>query len=361
MKSKQFTYKHVGENTRSGQERINGGSDPILEQRYIFSGNTTQRMADFLVNAPQFEPIDILVSQLDRHAVKKALEYIEQGVAKSLFIDSGAYSIHSLGFEKVSNGKFATKDEFIDEYIEYVNGFDDNVLAVAQVDTIPGVFKKPKSPEDYVESAELSWQNFLYMYPKMKSPDKLIAVFHQGESFDHLGRMLEWRDPDGNQLPYVGISPSNDRPVGEKDVYLRDVYNYIAASSNPKVKTHLFGYTSLQGLEKFPWYSCDSTSHRQRSAFCKVFFEKWGTVSLSRTREVKSKHDKMFLEVADEQTIQEMKDIVEGYGLNLDLLQEDSAARVAVDVLEIQKYLRLHPYRPEKLTRQKSLFKLKGA
>lgn len=331
-----------------------------MERHYIFSGTLVQSMVDYLLNAPQFEPIDMLVSQLDRSGVDKAVEYIEMGLAKSLFIDSGAYSIHSQGFDKVNKGRFANINEFIDEYIEYANSLDDKIIAVAQVDHIPGVFKQPKKPEDYVESAELSWENFLYMYPKMKSPEKLIAVFHQGESFDVLGKMLEWKDPNGNPLPYIGISPSNDRAVGEKDVYLKEVYDFIAKSSNPNVKTHLFGYTSLGGLPKFPWYSCDSTSHRQRSAYNKVFFAKWGTVSFSTTREVRAKSDKMFLEVADEKTRQELIDIVEGYNVPISEIPISSSARTAVDILEIQKYMREHPYSPSNLMRQKKLFKLKG-
>ena len=128
---------------------------------------------------------------------------MDKGVVKSLFIDSGAYSVHSQGFEKVSKGRFNTFEEMVDEYIHYVNGLDDKIIAVAQFDHIPGVFKQPKKPEDYVESAKLSWDNFLYMYPKMKSPEKLIAVFHQGESFEHLGKMLEWKDDQGQTLSQV--------------------------------------------------------------------------------------------------------------------------------------------------------------
>ena len=32
--------------------------------------------------------------------------------------------------------------EMVDEYIDYVNGIDDKIIAVAQFDHIPGVFKK---------------------------------------------------------------------------------------------------------------------------------------------------------------------------------------------------------------------------
>lgn len=323
---------------------------------YIFSGSLTDKMVDYLLAIPQFEPMDMLVTQLDRGSITKAIERMDKGLIKSLFIDSGAYSVHSQGFEKVSAGRFNTFDEMVDEYIDYVNGIDDKIIAVAQFDHIPGVFKKAKRPEDFVESAELSWQNFLYMYPKMKSPEKLIAVFHQGESFEHLQNMLDWKDSNGNKLAYIGISPSNDRDVREKDVYLENVYDFIAKSSNPEVHTHLFGYTSLPGLKKFPWYSCDSVSHRLRAAYNKVFTNEWGVVSLSKTRSSSSKGDRCFVEMCDEINIKKFTDLVASYNFTVEQLQEDSAARTAVDILEVQKFIRENPYKPANLKKTRKLF-----
>ena len=326
------------------------------EQHYIYSGSLTTQMVEKFMAAPQFEKIDVLVSQLDRSGVDKMIEYMDRGLVKSLFIDSGAYSVHSQGFEKVSKGRFATFNDMVDEYIDYVNGLDDKILAVAQFDHIPGVFRQSKTPEDYIESAKLSWDNFLYMYPKMKSPEKLIAVYHQGESFEHLHKMLDWRDENGNPLPYIGISPSNDRSVSEKDVYLKEVYDFIAKSSSPNVKTHLFGYTSLPGLPKFPWYSADSTSHRLRAAYNKVFTIKWGTISLSLTRETTTKADRAFTETADPDTLKEFTDIIESYGLTLEEVLNESYARTVFDMLQIQQYVRENPYKPANIVRQKRLF-----
>ena len=323
---------------------------------YIFSGSLTDKMVEYLLAIPQFEPMDILVSQLDRGSITKMLERKKQGLVKSLFIDSGAYSVHSQGFEKVSGGRFSTFDAMVDEYIDYVNGIDDSVIAVAQFDHIPGVFKQPKRPEDFVESAKLSWENFLYMYPKMKSPEKLIAVFHQGESFDHLKNMIEWVDDNGNKLSYIGISPSNDRDVREKDVYLNNVYDFIAKSSNPNVKTHLFGYTSLPGLKKFPWYSCDSVSHRLRPAYNKIFTNEWGVISLSKTRSTTSKGDRCFLEMCDEATLKKFTDLAASYNFTPEQLQEDSAARTAFDVVEVQKFVKENPYKRSNVKKSIKLF-----
>lgn len=321
------------------------------EQHYIFSGSLTQAMVDYLKQIPAFEKMDVLVSQLDRSGVKTMLKYKhEDGIIKSLFIDSGAYSEHSQGIKLD-----------VDEYIDYVNSFDDDIIAIAQCDHIPGVFQKPKKPEDYVESAELSWNNYLYMRDKLKSPDKLVAVFHQGESFEHLDRMLDWRGPNGEKLMYLGVSPSNDRAVSSKDVYIKEVYDHIAKSSNPNVKTHLFGYTSLPGLPKFPWYSCDSVSHRLRAAYNKVFTNKWGIISFSKTRSARTKADMSILDVADSDTLKELTDWAASYGFTLDQICEESSARTAADICEVQRYMREHPYKPENMKRSIKLFAIGGA
>lgn len=322
----------------------------ISERKYIFSGSLTQAMSDHLLrlrNEGKFEPVDVLVSQLDRSSVKTMLKNIEMGVAKSLFIDSGAYSEHSQGI-KID----------VDEYIEYVNSLDEYIIAAAQVDHIPGVFRQPKKPEDYEESARLSWENFLYMYPKMKSPEKLIAVFHQGESFEHLQNMLDWVDDQGNKLSYIGISPSNDRATSDKDVYLSNVYDFIAKSSNPDVRTHLFGYTAITGLPKFPWYSCDSTSHRLRAAYNKIYTNKWGTISMSRTRSASDMASRHFPSIVDADTLKEFTELASYYGFTLEELESSSSCRTVMDMCEVQRYLREHPYKKENLRRSKRLFEI---
>lgn len=318
-------------------------------KHYVFSGGLVESMVSYLEKAPQFEPIDVLVSQLDRSSIKKMIEYIHRGVVKSLFIDSGAFSQHT--------GKCGHID--VDEYIDFVNSIDDYTWAVAQVDTLPGTFGKPKSPEDYINSADKSWENFLYMYPKMKSPEKLIPVFHFGESIhDTLGRMLEWKDGNGRPLDKVGLSPANDTSQNVKDIYLKECYDFIAGSSNPKVKTHLFGCTSLQALAKFPCYSADSVSHRLRSGYLKVLTLKWGTISLSdKSRSNKAKSNRSFLQTCDEATYREFSDLAESYGLSVELLKTDNSARVAFDILETQRAVKgPYQYKPENLKRSKKLF-----
>jgi len=319
----------------------------VIIERYYFSGSLTDEMHDLLLNMPDFEPIDILISQLDRKAIERNIEWKHQGFCKTLFIDSGAYSVHT------GNAKITP-----DEYIEYINSISEDVDVFAQLDKIPGTFRVPKSPEDYVESARLSWENFLYMRSKLKEPEKLMPVMHAGESFDHLKMMLEWRDENGKQLEWIGLSPANDSSQQTKDVYLRNCEDIIRASSNPTVKTHLYGMTSLDSLSKYHCYSADSISHRLIAGYCKVMSPTFGVVSVSkrhRTSAVKSNYS--FLETADDYNLNILRKEVEECNLTMDQICEKSAARVVFTMHTIQKLMRTkYKYSSGNIKRAKRFF-----
>lgn len=334
--------------------------------RYIFSGNLTDTMVEMLLRVPWFEPMDVLVSQLDRGTINKMLGYKERGAVKSLFIDSGAYSVYT--------GKKSHLD--VDEYIKYVNGLDEHIYAVAQADTIPGKFGVAKTTEDYIESADKSWENYLYMRKRMKSPEKLIPVFHFGESFDTLRRMLDYRDPEVSEhskvhsdvlgemymdrVNIVGLSPANDSAQKDKDLYLGQCYDFISRSSYPDVKTHLFGMTSLPSLAKFPYYSADSVSHRLRAAYNKIFTRKWGVISLTdKSRVSKTKSNMSFYKTCDAATRKEFDEFLASYKFTFEEVQNDNAARTCIDICETQQAVKNEfAYKPTNKLKAKRLFSI---
>ena len=315
----------------------------------MFSGSLTDEMHDMLLDMPNFEPLDILISQLDRSAIKKAIEWKKDGFCRWLFIDSGAFSIHT-----------GNANTTVEEYLEYLNSIDDYIDVCAQLDTIPGHFGQPKSKEDYEESAKKSWENFLYMRTKMKSPQKLMPVFHFGEDFSALENMLTWRDENGDYLDYVGISPANDASQADKNAYLQNVADTIKKSNNPNVKTHLYGMTSLDALSKYPCYSADSISHRLISGYAKVLSINFGIISVSKkSRTVKNKSNMSFIETADEYNMKKLTDEIESLGLTLEKIQESSSARVVMTMHNIQKLIKTkYAYKEGNLRRSKKLFKL---
>mgnify|MGYP003366771649 CR=1 FL=1 len=318
-------------------------------EKYVFSGSLTDEMHDMLINMPDFESLDILISQLDRSAIKKTIQWKRQGFCRWLFIDSGAFSIHT--------GKANTT---VDEYLDFLNSIDDDIDVCAQLDTIPGRFGQPKSKEDYEESAQKSWDNFLYMRTKMKSPEKLMPVFHFGEDFSALQRMLTWRDENGQLLSYIGISPANDASQADKNAYLQNVADTIKASDNPNVKTHLYGMTSLDALSKYPCYSADSISHRLISGYAKILSENFGVISVSKkSRTARNKSSMSFVETADEYNLNKLKSEINNLGFTLEQIQESSSARVAMTMHNIQKLIKTkYAYKPNNIVRNRRLFKL---
>lgn len=331
-------------------------------ERYVFSGSLTNEMHDMLSASPDFEPLDILITQLDRSAITKAIQWKKEGFCRWLFIDSGAFSVHT-GNGKLPGWKSSTPPTFRDwedAYIEYLNSIDEYIDVFAQLDTIPGKFQQPKTPEDYAESAKKSWENYLYMRSKVKSPGKCMPVFHFGEDFSVLKHMLEWKDENGEHLDYIGLSPANDVNVEMKDTYIDECNRIIAQSSNPNVKTHLYGYTSLEGLSKLACYSADSISHRLIAAYNKILSVNFGVISITkRSRTSNTKSNLSFVETCDEYNMSKLQDEIKHYGFTLDQLQESSSARVAFNMLNIQKLIRTrYAYDAKKIKRPMKLFNI---
>lgn len=210
---------------------------------------------------------DQLLSQLnERKAVMEWVEYkrAHPECRSKLFIDSGAFTAHTKG-----------KEVDVDAYINFMNEIDDQVYIFAQVDKIPGVWGQPKTPEQLAEAPILSWENYLYMVTRVNSPKKLLPIFHQGEDFKYLAQMLEYRYPEnvkdpscvGQPIDYIGISCNKEVSSGEWIEWFSKAFKMIRDSSNPNVKTHAFGMTSLRILEQFPFTSADSTSWVRTASF----------------------------------------------------------------------------------------------
>lgn len=318
-------------------------------EKYVFSGSLTTEMKDMLESCDDFEPLDMLVSQVDRGTVRQVIEWKKQGFCRWFFVDSGAFSYHT--------GKWKGT---VDDYIEFLNSIDGDFDVCAQLDTIPGHFGQPKKPEDYIESAEGSWENFLYMRTKVKSPNKVMPVFHMGEDVKYLKRMLEWTDENGNHLDYIGLSPANDASKRDRMLYLDNMYKIIHASSNPNVKTHIYGFTSLDAMAKFPCYSADSITHRLLAGYCKIItsMDENPIISISkRPRTSKAKSNWSFVDGADDFNLDRLKTEAASMNLTIDQLQTSVSARVVFNIKNIQRLIKTkYKYHEKNRVHPKKLF-----
>lgn len=260
---------------------------------------------------------------------------IENNKGGCLFLDSGAFSAHTKG---------AVID--VDQYIAYINEKDEHLACFAQLDTIPGEFGKPKTKEQLEEAPELSWQNYLYMVERVKSPEKLLPIFHMGEDFKHLRRMLEHTP----RIDYIGISPANDVSTVQKGYWIDEVFKVIKASSNPDIKTHAFGMTSLPLLEQYPFYSADSTSWLMNGRNGNIM-SKYGTLILSANQ----KSDPDHVMNMPEAFRKELEEYVQQYGYDLQTLSENYKARMIFNIRYLVEWAANYQYKP-KTVKQNKLF-----
>lgn len=200
----------------------------------------------------------LLYSQINNRRV--LLNRFKAPTNGKLLVDSGAHSAHTKGIQLD-----------LEEYIGFVNDNIDKMTLYVQVDKIPGVYRMPKTAKDWADAPRLSWENYLYMREKSKDPNKLIPVFHQGEDFKWLENMCNYTFSDGTHIPYIGLSPRGDVSLSAKYDFSAECFAVIQRSKNPNVKTHAFGATSLEMLERLPYTSADSTTWVLVSAYGQVW------------------------------------------------------------------------------------------
>lgn len=245
-----------------------------------------------------------------------------------LFIDSGAYSAHTIG-----------REINIKEYTEYLNEISPTINLCAQVDKIPGQFRQPKTPQQLLEAPKLSWNNYRLMHDLLKEPDKLLYIFHQGEDFRWLKKCLNTK-MHGKYIPYMGISPANDRSTKEKKDWFETVFQIIRDSNNPNIKTHAFGMTSLKALEIYPFTSADSTGWIMTGANGGIM-TKYGTRVVSNKQKHLKEHISHGLEEARIKLYKEIEDL----GFSVEALGADYNERIKYNILYLKTWADSYKYK----------------
>lgn len=182
----------------------------------------------------------------------------------NLLLDSGAFSVWA-------SGKFINvKDYFLyaQECLEEA-GKNNKVLRIVNLDVIPGkvgqtktlvLSTKPSDIELIDKAAKQGYENLCYFVERGIAP---IHVFHQGESFEWLNKMILKTD-------YIGVSPANDLGQKQKRKWINRVFTYIE-KNNIKIKTHGFAVFDKKIILEFPWTSCDAVTHRLLGAYGQIY------------------------------------------------------------------------------------------
>ena len=259
------------------------------------------------------------------YTIKRYLEH-----PNKLFIDSGAFSIAN----KVRRGKNLT----IDDYIEFINSNTRPDL-YASFDVIP----RPLTTETAKNSAEQSLNNYLYMLDKLDKPEKLIPVYHYGEDFKYLEKILELKP---NYIAFGGRGG-----ISTKYLYTcLDTFFDILKGSN--VKTHAFGITVLNLLEQYPFTSADSTSDQKVATMGGIFLESLNTTIKISTSTL---NDNNHYQYQKEDIKKLINEEIEKYGYNLQDLQTSTNRRIEFNVDYFTRWAENYQYKPRQKTTRKAL------
>ena len=260
------------------------------------------------------------------YTIKRYLEH-----PNKLFIDRGAFSIAN----KVRRGKNLT----IDDYIEFINSNTRPDL-YASFDVIP----RPLTTETAKNSAEQSLNNYLYMLDKLDKPEKLIPVYHYGEDFKYLEKILELKP---NYIAFGGRGG-----ISTKYLYTcLDTFFDILKGSN--VKTHAFGITVLNLLEQYPFTSADSTSYQKVATMGGIFLESLNTTIKISTSTL---NDNNHYQYQKEDIKKLINEEIEKYGYNLQDLQTSTNRRIEFNVDYFTRWAENYQYKPRQKTTRKALF-----
>lgn len=180
----------------------------------------------------------------DKKELEIWFENRRNGWTGNLFVDSGAFSVHKSG---------ATVD--VDQYIDYLNMNEEYITLYIQLDHIPGVWGQPRTPEMTLESCEKSWENFKYMYERLKNPKKLCPVYHMGEPISALDRIVD----SEYEFNCLCISCSKDIQSNQHFDWYDKCINKIK-KKRPDVKIHLLGVGKPQLNEHLNMTSMDATN-----------------------------------------------------------------------------------------------------
>ncbi|MFA5071926.1 MAG: hypothetical protein WC511_06280 [Candidatus Pacearchaeota archaeon] len=208
----------------------------------------------------------------------------------------------------------------IDKYLEHLEKHKDIIWRAVNLDVIPGKQGAMPTEQERLDAAEQGWKN--YQYLKSKGWDT-IHVYHQFEPIWVLDRMLD-------ECDYIGVSPCNDSSEKSKLEWMDEIFRHIMNydySKNPRIKpgeiikTHGFAVTSKTLVERFPWYTVDSSSYSLTAAMGNILTS-LGRIYVSDQNLNDPDHANNRPQLIKEHIDNHLKELI-GYGIQSMMEKED--------------------------------------
>lgn len=218
-----------------------------------------------------------------------------------VFLDSGAFSAHTLG---------ATID--LPGYCRYIQENED-IIRKDGTSLMASVL-------DGIGDAQLTYENQMAMERLGVRP---LPCFHSGED----PRYLDWYVANYEYITLGGmVGAGTDKLI----VWLDRIWeNHLTdGAGRAKCKVHGFGITAIPIMERYPWHSVDSSSWLQSANFGSIVHPDYGPISVSEkspSRHAAGQHICNMKEI-DRQTVIAS---VEAQGFTIERLAKEYPSRWA--------------------------------
>lgn len=171
-----------------------------------------------------------------------------------VFLDSGAFSAYTLGV----NIDLPTYCDYIKRNTD-IWRVEDGVVMASVLDGIGDPLKT------FENQKHMEWYG-----------TKPLPCFHAGED----ERYLEYYVQNYEYITLGGMVGSSTKQLC---IWLDRMWSrYLTdGSGRPRIKVHGFGITSIPIMERYPWYSVDSSSWIQSAAFGSIMTPNHGTMTIS--------------------------------------------------------------------------------
>ena len=159
------------------------------------------------------------------------------------------------------------------------------------------------------------------MIERVTQPQKLLPVFHMGESFTYLENMV---NSDKLLSNYICISGNKELTNKQREEWYLKCFDIIKHSKRPDLKVHCLGSATLQNAQKYPFTSMDATSWIMAGANGNILTNN-GAIYVGKS-----------VNLTDSE-ITQLNSISEMYGFTAEQLIADYKARMVVNVNYLYK------------------------
>lgn len=172
--------------------------------------------------------------------LKKPIQLQLMQEVNMFLLDSGAFTFMNAKKEKAVN-----IDEYLDNYIAFINKYDVKYFFELDTDSVHGLDK------------------VLEMRGKLeaKTGKKCIPVWHKSRGIECFKKLCKEYD-------YIAIGGFVTKEIKENE--FAKVKQLLDYAKFHNVKVHGLGFTSMKYLDKLPFYSVDSTSFKSGRRFGQV-------------------------------------------------------------------------------------------